>query len=252
MKYKFGVSFIVVMRNVNFVDLNKTLKSINLYSQGFEFEIILQDGSDKPLTMGLPASVKYFFGKDKGIYNAMNMASKRAMYSHLFYINVGDELQQGIKSLDLNNYSSIQYFNFLRDTEKYITPKRITKFFMLRNALCHQCQVYPRMILENIGFYNEDYKVLADQDLSIKIFFKKYPFTKVNEFVCQTAPMGFSELNSGIKKNERKRIINNYFRQYHFLRFRYFLTFPRLREFLFRIRAIRKIRFSLLKLFYEN
>lgn len=248
MNLKKGVSFIIVIRNVEFSELKKTINSILTNVKNFNFEIIIQDGSDNILPNNLiNYPIKYFFQKDTGIYNAMNIAAKKSSYTHLFFINVGDLLLKGFNNLDINNIKDVQYFNFVRDFENSYSPKNLSKFYMLRNALCHQSQVYPKKRVIEIGCYNEKFKVLADQDLSLRLYFSGVTFVKIQGFVCKTAPMGFSANNKKLRDIERNQLILTHFKNNHFLKFFYALTFPGLRAKLLKLKVLNKLRLFLIK-----
>jgi hypothetical protein len=237
-----GVSFITVIRNVEFVDLKMTINSISQNCKVPNYEIILQDGSDTKSNFDFDNKVKYFYQKDNGIYNAMNFAIEKASYTHLFFINVGDLLLDDSNNLDLDNIKDVQYFNYVRDFEYIYSPQNLTRFYMLRNALCHQSQVYPKRLVTEIGCYNEIYKVLADQDLSLRLYLSGVSFVKLKGFICRTAPMGFSANNKKLRDIERKQLILIHFKKNEFLRLFYFFTFPKLREKLIRIKTIKILR----------
>lgn len=234
---KKGVSFITVIRNVELNKLNNTINSILINCRAIDYEIILQDGSDYKSNSIFDNKVKYFYQKDEGIYNAMNLAINKASYSHLFFINVGDTLLDGINNFNSDNIQVVQYFNFVRDSENIYYPKFITKFYMIRNALCHQCQIYPTNVVVQAGGYNEKYQVLADQELSLKLYLQGVRFLKNQGFISKTAPMEFSAKNKKLRDFERKQIIQNFFKNYQFLKFIYFLTLPKLRNRLLRFRV---------------
>ena len=92
---KNNISVITIIRNNN-LGLETTLRSISKVITKPKEVIIFDGGSDDPSEIIKKFSeklyIRYFKGKDSGIYDAMNKAKEKVKGDRIHYLNGGDEV----------------------------------------------------------------------------------------------------------------------------------------------------------------
>lgn len=248
-KYEIGLSYIIVTKDVDELKLLHTINSIiRIYPKGADYEIIIKEGGESTYSIPKSNNIRFIKNPDKGIYHAMNQSIDFVKYSHCFFINTGDIISNYPSFEFSYNDNFIYYTKNISDDGELKTPKKINSFFLMRNALCHQSLIYPTKVIKR-HYYDTKYRVLADHELTLKLFFSGHEFRFTNSFFCTPDEMYFSKINYQAKLVERHQIINNYYKDKKLMRFFYYLTAPRIRIFLIhKFTFFRKIRILLLKL----
>ena len=233
----------MIVSNTNGVDLIATTDSV--LEQNFSrFEIILkcndQDISNLVQKYSGVKNIKLISQPDTGIYDAMNQAIVHCLGEYTFFLNVGDRFydRQSLSYILANSslradviYSSYIYRNCVNHY-----PKKITRGFFFRSALCHQAYFLKTEILKKHKF-NLDFKVLADHDLLLRCQnTSSLTFEKINRPLAELALMGFSAENIKIKNYERKALEAEHFSYAEFLYFSIFnwLSMRALRNYMIR------------------
>ena len=150
----------------------------------------------------LASNLKWISEKDTGIYNAMNKGieialGKRIVNSfnrselvedknkgirmaegeYVLFLNSGDILAEPTilqKMVDCDLTADICYFDamFTDSGLPYISriyPESLSLRFFLHDSLCHQAMLYRLDILSKAGGYDEQYKLVGDWALNVKM-----------------------------------------------------------------------------------
>lgn len=145
------------------------------------FEIVLADGGSTDQTRlvadrfsHLPISWKS--EPDRGIYNALNKGIERANGDWLYFLGADDRLLPGFAEI-VRQLSDPQSVYYGISQEYHTGPKpgfelitgRFSNYKLAKYCLNHQSILYPRSVFDKYR-YDEQYKVLADYALNIKVW----------------------------------------------------------------------------------
>jgi glycosyltransferase involved in cell wall biosynthesis len=216
---------IITINYNNYSGLAATIDSI--LGQNFkDYEFIIIDGGS---TDGSVEVIKkqeehitcWVSEKDKGIYNAQNKGIKRATGEYCLFLNSGDFLADNnvLQKIFSYRYSQdIIYGNMILKTGKgrlthCVMPDVITFYQMYTDTLWHPVSFIKKQLFERLGYYNEQYKMVADYDFFFKaIIMNNVSTIHVNVEVCVYNLNGFSSLpeNKNIEKLERMQVLKSY------------------------------------------
>jgi glycosyltransferase involved in cell wall biosynthesis len=225
------ISIITVTYNCRNL-LERTIKSIlNLSYNNIEFIIV--DGESTDGTLNIIKKYNNFINfwisqKDRGIYHAMNKASKYAKGDALFFLNAGDKLKnrEFTKLIKLLEKSFFLYGDNFVLCGTHIYTKGYPGFKPLKNNFIpilgrlpsHQSMLIPRKLqLQNM--YNENFPISADKDFKLKIYLKKVKYIFKNYVVCLSLPDGKSQYmkNHIDLKSRTLEIFSIFKKNYNFL-----------------------------------
>ncbi len=238
-------SIIVVSYNASTL-IRKTVNSI-LMQTFDDYEIVIKDACSSDDTIEqIPISdkIRLFQSKDSGIYDGMNQAIKESKGQFLHFLNCGDvfatnDVLEQVAGFIISSQTTngIIYGDWLVGEVYKKQPSNITPFFLYRTPLCHQSMFFSKSVFETYGFYNLNYKILADYDCTIKAFRNDVPFIYINTPICRYLGGGISESEKGrmIKKQEYKQIHKIYYSAWE--RFKYEVLI---------VLSLRKIRYWIL------
>ncbi|MFC6876099.1 glycosyltransferase family 2 protein [Flavobacterium myungsuense] len=213
----------IITINLNDVNgLKKTINSVvNQTFQDFEYIIIDGGSSDKSIELiqNNNERINYWVSeKDSGIFNAMNKGIKVANGTYLLFLNSGDvlngssALQDFISSPDFEG--DIIYGDYKFDRGGKVYPDVLTPLFFIKSSLPHQSTFFKSHVFDEMGYYDERYKIVADRAFYIKCFLSNlFVFKHVNYFLTVFNMSGIS--NDSIytfKKNEED---NTVFKEYY-------------------------------------
>lgn len=214
---------------VSIYDSNKTLSKMidSVLNQTYtDFELILINDGSKDNSLNI---MKDYLQKDKrivlidkensGLTKSLNIGLKKAKGRYLARLDADDEwfstkLEKQIKFLEDNlEYVLIgTSYNEIDDNNKIIYKKQrtsllcshseildnITKF----NPFFHSSVVFRRIVLETVGFYNEDYKYTQDYEYWIRIM-STYKVANLEEVL---ASRRYSENMISVLKEKEQRL----------------------------------------------
>ncbi|KKP68380.1 MAG: Glycosyl transferase family protein [Candidatus Moranbacteria bacterium GW2011_GWE1_35_17] len=233
-------------------EIADTCKSV--VSQNYNnYEWIVVDGGSTDKTLEILDKYKSNISvliseKDNGVYSAMNKGIKMAKGEYLLFLNGGDYLYDNkvLKKIfhrDLYT-GDVLYGNccvLKKDNSSVVLdfPRKINKYFFLDNCINHQSTFIKKELFEKYGYYDENYKVLADFEKWIcfaknKVILKKIPFVVSN--FKNFDGLSSSEKTRVLTQKDKSRIIKKYFTWYE-------LLFNKLSKY--RIKIPVKIRFIL-------
>jgi glycosyltransferase involved in cell wall biosynthesis len=173
-----NLSIITINRN-NARGLEKTIQSV--LDQTFnEYEYIIidgasDDGSREVIEKCASRLAFWTSESDTGIYNAMNKGIRKAAGKYCLFLNSGDHLYSHDALAELMNTkpeADIVYTNqhrFGSDVERVnFFPARLTFYWLFTEYLPHNCMLIKRSLFEQIGLYNETYRIVADWEFYLK------------------------------------------------------------------------------------
>lgn len=224
------ISIITVNLN-NLVGLRKTAESV--LSQTYkDFEFIVMDGGSKDGSKEYIEEISEHLTlwksePDTGIYNAMNKAIKLAKGDYTCFLNSGDiffenrTLEEFVKKIDgdIGIYYGDMIWNEKRRKRLIEVPTILTYPYLLSHGLNHQSCFIKRSLFDEIFYYNEDFKIIADWEfLLYAIFRKAIPTKHLGITVCIYDATGISSAAKNQKSiyADRQEIINRHFPLFNF------------------------------------
>jgi len=227
-------------------NLKNTVNSI-LTQENADFELIIKDGGSNDNSLDqipLDNRIKLIISVDSGIYDAMNQALSYAAGEYILFLNSGDYfydrfvLDSFYNSITNNDFPGLIYCDYTTTgLGEYVqSPLKLTKFFLFRTMLCHQVCMIKKELYDRIGNFNTDYRVDADYDFLLRLLLEnKTSYHHIQTLGVISTSEGFSFQNNTLAKQEVLQIRKKYYRHtYLSYAFLLSLTFPSLREKLFR------------------
>lgn len=212
--------------------IEKTLKSI--IGQSYKnIELIVFDGKSEDGTTDIIEKYKehitYFkSAKDKGVYDAMNLALEKATGDYVLFFNAGDTfcdenvLKNAMEEISKNtDYDFV--FGWSKDIDENRNCVKINKcenyknkIFFANNNICHQAIFYKRCLFFDDKYDIENFKIYADWDFNARIRrCKKAKMLPLNFAICNFLIGGISTdmQNSKIFEAEKDLIRKKYFKE---------------------------------------
>jgi glycosyltransferase involved in cell wall biosynthesis len=215
------LSIITINKN-NAAGLEKTIQSVA--GQTFtNFEYIIIDGASDDDSVELikkfANKINYWESKpDTGIYNAINKGINKAQGEFCLFLNSGDCLLEPATLekvfIELDNKSDIYYSNLRKNNGSYTKiPEKVGISYLISGTMNHQNMLIRRQLFIQHGFYNEDFRILADTEFYLKEFWKyNSKFSHLHTDISLYDANGLSTKHSATLMNiERKILFNNVF-----------------------------------------
>jgi len=200
--------------------LKNTLE--NILTQTFtDYEIIVKDGGSSDGSLeGIPKDerIKVFSEKDKGIYDAMNIAVSKASGDYVIFMNCGDSfydenvLKNAAANMSDKGDSKIYYGDayFASAGEIISQPKEITESICYRHMPNHQSCFFARSLWDDDAL-DIKYKIRADYDFFLRCYFQKnIRPVYLGITVASYEGGGFSESDRKLDKAEHREITVKY------------------------------------------
>jgi len=180
------LSIITVNLN-NAEGLEKTIESV--INQTFiNYEYIIIDGFSTDSSVEIIKKYEnkitnWISEKDSGIYNGMNKGILKANGEYCLFLNSGDWLINGnvlTQILSKIEKPDIIYCNIKTEIGNVEFPGNLTFDFLFHNAICHQSMIINTNLFNEIGLYNETFKIVSDWEFTCIAFLLNKKFIKVN------------------------------------------------------------------------
>ncbi len=164
--------------------IEETIKSV--IEQGYpNLDYVIIDGGSSDGTLDIVNSYSKHIStivseKDNGIYNAMNKGKKLCKGDWVCFLNSGDvffnkdvlkttfsivsKLKPDFVYGDTSYYSLIDKFEYQEGKLVYEND------FIFKFPICHQSMFFSNNVLNKLNWYDEYFNVVADWDITIKIF----------------------------------------------------------------------------------
>jgi glycosyltransferase involved in cell wall biosynthesis len=182
---------------INFNDVNGLQKTMDsVFEQSFQdLEYILIDGGSDDGSLDLieqnEERIAYSMSeKDYGVFHAQNKGIKVAKGQYLLFLNSGDILN-GNRALEdfithKDFHGDIIYGDYKFEDGEKIYPDELTPYYFMRTSLPHQSTFFKKKVFDDMGLYDEKFKIAADRAFYIKCFMSgtiqfqhiKYPLTQ--------------------------------------------------------------------------
>ena len=153
---------VVTVHDGHIKELNKTIDSVNNQALKPELHLIV---SKKKITTKKKFNFrKFVIGKDKSIYNAMNIAFDLTRNYYVLFLNSGDYFYSNnstklIKNnINKNKKNCLNFVTLLKWERNYYKIKK--KIFLQHNFFSHPSFIVPNE--KRIKKYDENYKILSD------------------------------------------------------------------------------------------
>lgn len=174
------ISIITVVYNAENTLEQTILSVINQTYQNKEFIIIDGKSTDKTNSIieKYQHNISYYISeKDDGIYDAMHKGIKQAKGNFVYFLGADDVFMDentltNVASY-LKNNKFIYYGNAFFKAKNLKYDGYFNSFKIVTRNICHQSIFYPRDVFKKYT-YNLNYKILADYDLNIRLFFSGY------------------------------------------------------------------------------
>ena len=171
------VSIITINYN-NLEGLKRTVRSVlNQSYSDFEYLIVDGDSTDgsKEFVQENTESLSFWISEpDSGIFNAMNKGIMNSRGDYLLFLNSGDEFTSEEALSDFvghpNFGGDIVYGDYSFDNGGKQYPDELTPFYFMRTSLPHQSTLFNRTVFDEMGGYDERYKISSDRAFYLKCF----------------------------------------------------------------------------------
>lgn len=201
MKKDLKISVGIVTFNAE-VTLADTIQSI-LNQTYASVEIIIIDGKSKDNTVDVirryEDRIAYWQSeKDKGIFDAMNIACKHATGDFLLFLGADDYFynEQVLEKViqKINDRDSIYYGQVYLSREERLYAGEFNTLKHSMMGFPHQALFYPRSVYQQYT-YNLKYKYTADYDLNLRLWGKGVPFVYLDETITYFSQEGEGSVN---------------------------------------------------------
>jgi len=210
------LSIITINLN-NKVGLEKTINSV--VSQTYtDFEYIIIDGGSKDGSLDVIEKYKKHFSywvsePDKGIYNAMNKGIAVAKGEYCLFLNSGDclyetQVLESVFKLNPNQdiiYCDTYYAYPTGELKLLKSPDIVTLDFLAGNILFHQSMFIRTKLFDEIGMYDESFKISADWEFYAKAILKNnvsYKHVNIAITVFDVSGISANSHFEELRKNE--------------------------------------------------
>ena len=158
---------IISVSDGNEKELELTIKSVKNQIYNFYKHIIIAKKLSKKFIIKYKSrKIIFIVGKDKSIYNAMNIGEKISFKKHTIYLNSGDVFFSN-KTLEIISNKiaqtknlNIQFVSILKFNKTLFYPRK--KYFYSAHACTHSSFIRSPIKKKNIIFYDENFKITAD------------------------------------------------------------------------------------------
>ncbi len=197
--------------------LERTISSV--LEQGYDdFEYIVIDGDSKDDSLSVikkhEEKLTYWVSeKDTGIYNAMNKGIAVAQGEFLLFLNGGDLLTSNSSLQDFISHPSFQgdiiYGDYKFEKGEKVYPDNLYPAYFIKTSLPHQSTFFRKNVFEQLGNYDESYRMGGDRDFFIKAYLSgQFKFVHVRYFLTFFNLEGISnnKTHQKRKKEEDERM----------------------------------------------
>lgn len=177
-----------------------------------DWECIVVDGASKDNTIEIvkeyvsrDSRFRYFSESDHGIYDAFNKGWKMAKGEWVMYLGSDDRLtQNGFTEVfedDYPDYDIISGDVFIEKIDGSVKPN-ISEGY----AGCHQGKFARPSLLERMNGFDEQYRILADKDLMVRMEKAGVKIFNSHHFVAYFVMDGASQNIKGEWKRYKERV----------------------------------------------
>jgi len=225
--------------------LEQTIQSV--LKQSYEnIEYIIIDGGSTDGTLDIikkyEDKISYWISeKDRGVYEAMNKGLLVAKGDYIAILNADDYYTANAISLSIEKIIKTDSDYSIANVE-YVNSKGIIRpIYPLVENYIYQEMPYPHVsalisskVYDDIGLFDEKFKIAGDHDMALRIHLKGYKSCYVDEVIAHLEEGGIS---SGVDSNKESLIVaikngknkisawSTYFNQILKIALKYYLCF---------------------------
>ena len=171
--------------------------------------------------------IKYYSEPDKGIYDAMNKGILKAKGKYVVCLNSDDfycdnqAIEWLVKKAEEND-ADVSYGNAWRVSAKGTNIKeiwngRLTFYPLFGSMPCHQAIMVKTEVMKELGLYDLQYRVSADNNFMVRMIQHNKKFIHVNANIVVFRDGGFSVSHLTLSEDERIKGFYKEYGQYHHL-----------------------------------
>jgi glycosyltransferase involved in cell wall biosynthesis len=203
---------IITINYNNFIGLKDTIESV-LAQEYSDYEYIIIDGGSTDLSVEIIKSyetrITYWTSEpDTGIYNAMNKGIANSTGKFTYFLNSGDVIYKSTLSELFSNdidilHKDVIYGNIVIKNSNALVKCKIPQKILFDLPFCHQA-VLSNSNLHRKYPFNESYKIAADYNFFLSLYFQGYKFYQTD--------INFGEIdNTGISNTAFFKTMGEYF-----------------------------------------
>jgi len=221
------LSIITINRN-NKEGLKITIESVIIQNYK-NYEYIIIDGGSTDGSIDIikenakKSNINWISEKDNGIFHAMNKGIEKSKGEYLLFLNSGDylvhcEILTHVFNIVFNEDYVFGNINLIKNNT--IIYKDVSMPFdvpdlsdLIKDALPHQASFIKKELFEEIGKYNEEFKISSDWEFTIRALIinncsvKHLPLTISNYDIT-----GISS-NTNLMNHEKDKILKKHFHE---------------------------------------
>ena len=217
------LSYIILVKNDS-IGLEKTLRSIianNLY----EVEIIIVNANHNSDVLNVLSRYdkyidKLIIGQDSSIYDAMNIGFKNSKSKYITYINAGDTVLENFTDIISDNIdkipdmisTSIKLGSKINKSRNYKVKNHIPIDYIQEMPMPHPGLIVLSTFFDKVGYFNTNYKIVADHEWLIRAINLSPKIIWVNKFTVLFSLGGIS--NTFAAQIELFNLSQNFGRSY--------------------------------------
>jgi len=215
------VSIITVVYNgVQYIE--QTIQSV-IAQDYTNIEFIIIDGGSNDGTLDIIKKYKdniahWVSEKDSGIYNAMNKGLKIASGEIIAILNADDYYPSNTILNVVNHfnktkadivYGNLTKFRSIDAKEYFVEISPDITIMQKRMGVFHPATFVKKEVYQEVGGFNEKYKLSADYDFMLKVYNQQYDFQYLNKSLAYFRIGGASNTNCNSYKEGIKILKEN-------------------------------------------
>jgi glycosyltransferase involved in cell wall biosynthesis len=211
---------IITINYNNLNGLKRTMSSV--FKQSYkDIEYIIIDGGSDDGSLDLIKQNEERIGywvseKDYGVFHAQNKGIELANGQYLLFLNSGDVLN-GNRALEdfithKDFHGDIIYGDYKFEEGEKIYPDKLYAAYFMKTSLPHQSTFFKQRIFEEMGGYDESYRIGSDRAFYVKCYLsEKYHFQHIPYFLTIFDLSGLSNEPSEnhLKREEDMRLLKD-------------------------------------------
>lgn len=214
--------------------LKRAIDSV-LSQKDVEIECICIDGLSSDDTIKILQNygnrIRYISERDNGIFDALNKGVQMARYEWIYILGADDEiyndtaLRDLLSEKDISNKDVVYGDVVVRYPNGKLIQNHSKHYANVRRFMfaCHQGIVMKRNCIENLNYFNQQYRLCADYDLIQRAYLQGYTFKQVHTNVAYYFSNGASGTLSYRKNLDLYKVLkNNHSVAFPYLTFLYY------------------------------
>lgn len=198
----------------------------SVHNQSYQnIEHIIIDGASDDGTLKILEKyasigwISYYSEWDDGIYQAMNRGIGKASGKYVAFLNSDDyyhnseAVGESVLWLEKENadFSVASWRRMTQEGVWYADQKPQMGYFFMELPFCHQTMFTRKETLFQQGLFNENYKIVADYDLCVKLLLLGCKYVEVPSSIVSCRDGGESQKNRAQSLHEKITVYKEQF-----------------------------------------